>query len=384
MVRVGSVRSAYPIQPIFMSLSASIPDADILRQLAERSLSAFFVFNLQLRRFDYLNEAFFEIWALDEGRINDQLLALVASVHEDDRDLVHQTYQRLLNGAMRQTAEFRILGKSKKTKWVHATAYVILKDGQRQLVCGFAEDITHYKDNEVTLNLYSAQKNGILEMLAHDLNGPLGVAQKLAGRLEKKAVERGQPDLQAEAALIGSTVGQSIHLIHELLEKEYLDSVQAGLKMQRIELIEQIQFMLEGFKRMNPDGHKHFELESSAPQVYVEVDQVKFMLVLTNLVSNANKFTHKGGHIRINVQQEPGSLLISVRDDGIGIPKPLQPVLFERFTKARRPGLEGEETTGLGLSIVKRVVELHGGKIWVESEENQGAAFFVHIPYQPS
>ncbi|CAA9335552.1 MAG: hypothetical protein AVDCRST_MAG56-7642 [uncultured Cytophagales bacterium] len=366
-----------------MSLSSSIPDADILRQLAERSLSAFFVFNLPSRRFDYLNEAFFEIWPFDPERINDQLLALVASVHEDDRDLVHQTYQLLLNGAMRQTAEFRILRKSKPPRWVHATAYVIMHQGQRQLVCGFAEDITHYKDNEVNLNLYSAQKNSVLEMLAHDLNGPLGVAQKLAGRLEKKAAERGQPDLQAEAALIGSTVGHSIQLIHELLEKEYLDSAQAGLKIQRIELIEQLNAVLAGFERMNQDGHKHFALESSAPRVSVEVDQVKFMQAVGNLISNANKFTPKGGHIRVHVQEEPGSLLVSVRDDGIGIPKNLQPVLFERFTKARRPGLAGEETTGLGLSIVKRIVELHQGKIWVESEENQGAAFFIRIPYRP-
>jgi two-component system sensor histidine kinase VicK len=68
-----------------------------------------------------------------------------------------------------------------------------------------------------------------------------------------------------------------------------------------------------------------------------------------------------------------------VGDDGIGIPKALLPVLFERFTKARRSGLKGEETTGLGLSIVKRIVELHQGKIWVESEEEKGTTFFIHI-----
>ncbi len=67
-------------------------------------------------------------------------------------------------------------------------------------------------------------------------------------------------------------------------------------------------------------------------------------------------------------------------DKGIGIPKDLQPVLFERFTKARRPGLKGEETMGLGLSIVKRIVELHQGKVWVESQENKGTTFFIELP----
>ncbi len=138
--------------------------------------------------------------------------------------------------------------------------------------------------------------------------------------------------------------------------------------------------MLAGFERMNQDDHKHFEFESPAAQVFVRVDQTKFMQALVNLVANANKFTHTNGHIRVAVQENAGSITLSVSDDGIGIPKDLQPVLFERFTKARRPGLKGEETVGLGLSIVRRIVELHGGKIHVESQENKGTTFFIELP----
>jgi two-component system sensor histidine kinase VicK len=72
---------------------------------------------------------------------------------------------------------------------------------------------------------------------------------------------------------------------------------------------------------MDQDHHKHFQVESSSPQVVVEVDQDKFMHVMQNLVSNAIKFTSRGGHIRIRVQQEPDSVLLSVSDDGIGIPQ---------------------------------------------------------------
>jgi two-component system sensor histidine kinase VicK len=204
----------------------------------------------------------------------------------------------------------------------------------------------------------------------------------LARQLEKKAGEIGQPDIQKVADLIRRTVGHSIQMIHDLLEKESLESSQTALKIQRIELIEQINAMLQGFERMSQDHHKHFVVESTRPKVFAEVDQVKFMHALQNLISNAMKFTHKEGHIWISVQEEPGHLLITVRDDGIGIPKHMQGELFERFTKARRPGLQGEITTGLGLSIVKRIVELHRGKVWVESEENQGAAFFIRIPRQ--
>ncbi len=363
-----------------MSPSFSFPSVDVLRQVTERSLSVFFHYDLPAGRFGFVSPAFEEIWGREEGDLNEQLPWLLSTVHPEDVSLLETVYQELVTSHVRRLLEFRIRPGNGREKWVHLTAYAILQDGQRHAIAGFAEDITHYKQHEITANLFSVQKNGVLEMLAHDLNGPLGVAQKLTQRLEHKARERGQPDLGEEAGLIHRAVSHAIHLIHDLLEKEFLESSQAALKFQRVELVEQIQSMLAGFERMDSDDHKHFELESSTAQVFVEVDQTKFLQALTNLVSNAVKFTPKGGHIRVRVQEEAQSVLISVGDDGIGIPKALQPLLFERFTKARRPGLRGEETTGLGLSIVKRIVELHGGTVWVESEENQGAAFLIRIP----
>jgi two-component system sensor histidine kinase VicK len=365
-----------------MGLSSTIPDADILRQIADRSLAVFFLYDLGTNDFGYVNPAFEEVWGREEAELNEQLPWLLTTVHPDDLLLLKTGFQKLTTDSFRQLLEFRIRTENHQEKWIHLTAYAMLQNGERHSIAGFAEDITHHKENELSANRYSVQKNGILEMLAHDLNGPLGVAQKLAGRMEERAREKGLADIGEVAALINRTISHGIHLIHNLLEKEFLDSSQTALKFQRIELIAQITSMLEGFERMDQDNHKHFELESASPEVFVEVDQTKFMQAIINLVSNAVKFTPPGGHIRIGVQQQSGNLLISVTDDGIGIPKDLQPLIFDRFTKARRPGLRGEVTTGLGLSIVKRIVELHRGKIWVESEENKGAAFFIRIPQQ--
>ncbi len=362
-----------------MSLSSILPEGELLRQIAERSLSVFFLYNLHTGRFEYVSPAFEEIWGREEGDINEQLDWLLSTVHSEDLPRLKTTYRQLQTASLRQFLEFR-LQLAKREKWIHLTAYCIVEGGKRKAIAGFAEDITQFKQNEITANLFSIQKNGVLEMLAHDLNGPLGMAQKLAEQLASKAQKRGQPDIEADAELIRKTVSHGIHLIHDLLEKEFLESSQTALKLQRIDLVEQIQAMLAGFERMDQDDHKHFELQSSAAQVFAQVDQTKFMQALTNLVSNANKFTRRNGHIRVSVQVNAGSITLSVSDNGIGIPKDLLPVLFERFTKARRPGLKGEETVGLGLSIVKRIVELHGGRIWVESEEHQGSIFFIEIP----
>jgi two-component system sensor histidine kinase VicK len=228
--------------------------------------------------------------------------------------------------------------------------------------------------------MYSTHKNAMLEMLAHDLGGPLGIVQQLAVRLEKKIRQAGQEELAHQASLIHRTVSESIHLIHDLIEQEYLESSQTPFTFQRVELIEQLKALLGGYQRLDQDGHKHFALQSSAPSVFVEIDQTKFLQAIQNLVTNANKFTPDGGHITVQVAEHAGRVLLSVKDDGIGIPADLQPHLFERFTKARRPGLKGEKTVGLGLSIVKRTVELHQGKIWVESKESEGTTFFIDIP----
>jgi two-component system sensor histidine kinase VicK len=362
-----------------MNLSSILPEGELLRQIAERSLSVFFLYNLHTGRFEYVSPAFEDVWGREEEGINEQLDWLLSTVHPDDLPRLETSYGQLQTNSFRQFLEFR-LRREQREKWIHLTAFCILEGGKRKAIAGFAEDITHFKQNEIKANLFSVQKNGVLEMLAHDLNGPLGMAQKLAEKLASKAQQRGQPDMEADADLIHKTVSHGIHLIHDLLEKEFLESSQTALKRQRIDLVEQVQSMLASFERMDQDDHKHFEFEASAAQIFVRVDQTKFMQAIVNLVANANKFTHNNGHIRVAVQEKAGNVTISVRDDGIGIPKDLQPQLFERFTKARRPGLKGEETVGLGLSIVKRIVELHGGKIWVESQENKGAAFFIELP----
>ncbi|MBC7922399.1 MAG: ATP-binding protein, partial [Ferruginibacter sp.] len=86
------------------------------------------------------------------------------------------------------------------------------------------------------------------------------------------------------------------------------------------------------------------------------------------------------GQIHVHLEKEAETILITVKDNGVGIAEKYHATLFEKFTKARRPGLKGEESVGLGMSIVKRLVDLHQGKIWFESVVNQGTTFFIQIP----
>ena len=162
----------------------------MLRQIAERSLSVFFLYDLNTGRFAYVSPAFEDVWGREEGDINAQLPWLLSTVHPQDLPLLETAYGQLQTTSFRQFLEFR-LRREQREKWIHLTAYCILEGNQRKAIAGFAEDITHFKQNEIVANLYSVQKNSVLEMLAHDLNGPLGMAQKLAEQLASKAQNTG-------------------------------------------------------------------------------------------------------------------------------------------------------------------------------------------------
>ncbi|MET1054266.1 MAG: ATP-binding protein, partial [Pedobacter sp.] len=88
------------------------------------------------------------------------------------------------------------------------------------------------------------------------------------------------------------------------------------------------------------------------------------------------------GHIHLDIRDTDTHVSLSIADDGIGIPKQYHATLFDKFTDAGRTGLNGQRSTGLGMYIIKSIVEWHGGKIWFESEENQGTTFYIELPKQ--
>ncbi len=104
------------------------------------------------------------------------------------------------------------------------------------------------------------------------------------------------------------------------------------------------------------------------------------MQVINNLISNALKFTPDGGSITISISEKDGIILISVADTGVGIPQKFHATLFDKFPESRRTGLKGEPSVGLGMSIIKTIVEWHHGEIWFESEENKGSTFYIRLP----
>jgi two-component system sensor histidine kinase VicK len=124
-------------------------------------------------------------------------------------------------------------------------------------------------------------------------------------------------------------------------------------------------------------------LETPDKQQELLISREKIWRVISNLISNAIKFSPTGETITVKVTNNADAVVISVKDNGIGIPEKLQTEVFNMFTSAQRPGTDGEKSFGLGLSICRQIVEKHNGKIWLESSDGHGTTFFVSLPVQP-
>jgi two-component system, OmpR family, sensor histidine kinase VicK len=114
--------------------------------------------------------------------------------------------------------------------------------------------------------------------------------------------------------------------------------------------------------------------------IYANLDELKLLQVVNNLVSNAIKFSPDDSTVVINVEERVEDVIFSVKDVGVGIPESLQSLIFDRKTVAARTGLEGEKSIGLGLSITKILVDRMGGRIWFDSIPGHGSTFYFTLP----
>ena len=175
-----------------------------------------------------------------------------------------------------------------------------------------------------------------------------------------------------------------MQLIQDFMKQEFLESINIELIKRRVDLVQTIRESIEEYQLTEEKTGKTFRFRTSSEPIYMYLDDYKFMQAINNLISNAIKFTPDGGEIVVDVEdkekEKEKAVLITIADTGIGIPEKYHATLFEKFTRARRTGIKGEPSVGLGMSIVKTIVEWHQGKIWFQSQENKGTTFYLEVP----
>jgi two-component system phosphate regulon sensor histidine kinase PhoR len=179
--------------------------------------------------------------------------------------------------------------------------------------------------------------------------------------------------------MIEVETGHIAQMVNELLDLSRIESGGAVVHLDDVDLGEIAAASAERLRLFAERQGVRLIVEAPAGSPRVRGDEARLGQVLINLLHNAVKFSPSGGDVTVRVEARDGEVVTSVEDRGVGIPKALQGRVFERFYKVDRARVRGGGT-GLGLSIARHVVEQHGGRIWVESEEGRGSTFSFAIP----
>lgn len=373
---------SFHLLSLIMNLSADPDNIYLLEQLAEQSENAFLLYEVSKQRFRYISPAFETIWERNRSGLESDLNAAFNLIYPPDRQFVlrNWTWYRRPQRSNSRAFEFRLHFPDGRIKWLFAELFLVRDDHNNLVISGWVKDISARKNYLEVLKKYAARKNSVLEILTHDLNGFLGLIRNLCLGLSGNLQTADLAQIAGQLGLIEQISQRGSELITDLVNHEFIESSAVKLNRQRIDLVMKIEDILVTYRAAQKGMEKQFFFEATSPVIYACLDEVKFMQVINNLISNAIKFTPAGGKIRVWLEERVESVLIQISDTGIGIPEELQPKLFDRYTEAGRPGLRGEPSVGLGLHIIRNIVAIHKGGIWFNSRENEGTTFFIELP----
>ncbi len=297
-------------------------------------------------------------------------------------EAVGSEVERILRAAMASGApgvvEYAYPLPDGEPRWLEVRAYPAMDGG----LAVFFRDITKRRQAQEQLRLEAQRKDEFLAMLAHELRNPLapiGAAAELLalGRLDAEAVRR-------TSAIVTRQVGHMTSLINDLLD---VSRVTRGLVALENAPVDMKDAVADAVEQVRPlvEGRRHrLEVHLAPEHAHVAGDRKRLVQVLANLLGNAAKYTPDGGRIVLEMAVRGPQVLLSVCDNGIGMAPDVQGSVFGLFTQAKRSSDRSQGGLGIGLALVKSLVELHGGLVTVHSAgAGQGSCFSVQLPRMP-
>ena len=258
---------------------------------------------------------------------------------------------------------------------------ISLPDGRNGVVC-YYYDATRLRRVEQELREADRRKDVFLATLAHELRNPLA---PIRNGLQVIRLSGASGTIEQARAMMERQLGQMVRLVDDLLDVSRVTSGKLELRRSLVELKAIIDAAAETSRPVLEEaGH---DLSVSVPEepICVDGDATRLSQVVSNLLNNSAKYTKRGGHVRLTVEREENTVLVSVADDGIGIPPTMLGKVFEMFTQVDRALEKTTGGLGIGLSLVKGLVEMHGGTIEARSEgEGRGSEFVVRLPVAKS
>ena len=306
---------------------------------------------------------------------------------EDQHRMMHEFFPSVLReGHGEIEVRFRHF-KTGEARWM---AYKVLTlpgaDGRPVAFATVSQDVTERKRLEDNLRRVAEElsradrrKNEFLAMLAHELRNPLApisnaVRALSLGRRDETAVDSASEMLERQ-------VGQIIRLVDDLLDVSRISRGKIALRSERVELSPIIQQAVEAARALYRSMNQELTVRLPSEPVYLNADPTRLAQVVGNLLNNACKFTDVGGRIVLSVEREGAQVAIRVADNGVGIAAEHLAGIFDMFTQVESSLERSRSGLGIGLTLVKTLVEMHGGTVEAHSEGvGRGSEFVVRLP----
>lgn len=364
-----------------------------LRQLAEAISSVFWLFDPYSRQLLYISPAYEQIWGRSCQDLYTDFGGWLDSIHPDHHAQVKSATARCLaSGSVEE--EYRIIHSNGSIRWIRDRGFVVRDaSGQPYRVAGVAEDITdqvalkaerdQMLDREQAARAEAERANRIkdefLAVLSHEIRTPLnpilGWSKMLqSGKLNPERATTALAAIERNARL-------QVQLIDDLLDVSRILQGKLSLNSSSLDLSQVISTALETIRLAADAKALNVQVDVALDRYFVLGDATRLQQVVWNLVSNAVKFTPEGGNIQIRVTQVENQAHLQVKDSGKGIHPDFLPHVFDYFRQEDGSTTRRFGGLGLGLAIVRQIVELHGGTIAVDSPgEGKGATFTAKFP----
>ena len=339
---------------------------------------AFFMFDTEQLAFTYVNDAFETITKRKSAELFNNPKALFKIIHQEDLTYVQESLRSWLSKTTPSILDFRICRPDHTERWIRLKAYPIVEGETVKSISGMAEDDTARKVSMLSLQQINGWKNANLGIVAHDLCGPIGIVQMLASVIGKKLPDNAE--ILKLTQLIDEISKKNIDLIQSLVSTETATAASAEINKERVDVVWGLQEALDVYLKAQDQLNKKIVYTTSHEHIYASIDGLKFMQIVNTILSNAIKASPEQGSIRIHLEKLEDRFLLSISDQGPGIPKKMRPTLFKKSIPAEQGKGETPESEASNLVIIKTLIDQHRGRIWFETEQNKGTTFYVEIP----
>ena len=328
-------------------------------------------------------------WYDYTGRTPEQDLGYgwLENMHPDDRQLIGKIFLAANPTQEAFNLDYRLRRHDGKYRWSIGSGVPRFdQDGNFLGHIGIVIDVHERKCAEEELRRLAAElseagrrKSEFLAILAHELRNPLA---PIRSGLEVMRLKAGDPVALGKVRdMIGRQVAHMVRLINDLLDIARITSDKVELKKERVELSRVVASAVETSLPLIEAAHHQLAVHMPEEVLWLDADAVRICQVFSNLLNNAAKYTPAGGRIDLSVHRDGDTAVASVADSGIGIPAEALPAVFEMFTQVGRNMAHSQGGLGIGLSLVHRLVELHGGTVSAASAgSGKGSIFTVRLP----